>query len=68
MNYKAEELRGLSDKDIHDELSAAHRELFNLRFQVSTHQAANTADLGKVRRKIARILTILREREFTFVE
>lgn len=61
MNQKAEELRALSEKDLRDQLEAARRELFNLRFQVATHQTANSAELVKVRRKIARMLTVLRE-------
>ena len=44
-------------------LDEAHQELFNLRFQYSTGQLKNTARLSEVKREIARLRTILRERE-----
>jgi len=44
-------------------LDEAHQELFNLRFQYSTGQLKNTARLSQVKREIARLRTILRERE-----
>ncbi len=61
MNHLAEELRALSEKELRDQLEAARREMFNLRFQNSTNQAGNTSEIGKVRHKIARMLTILSE-------
>lgn len=63
MNQKAGELRALNDADLAHQLEEAHHELFNLRFRLATRQMANTAELSKVRRKIARIRTIARERE-----
>ena len=45
------------------QLDEAHQELFNLRFQYATGQLKNTARLSEVRREIARLRTILRERE-----
>jgi large subunit ribosomal protein L29 len=44
-------------------LDEAHQEMFNLRFQYATGQLKNTARLGEVRREIAQMRTILRERE-----
>ncbi|MBI2885809.1 MAG: 50S ribosomal protein L29 [Chloroflexi bacterium] len=64
MNQKAAELRALNDSELHEQLEATHRELFNLRFGLATRQMANSAELTKVKRKIARIRTILRERDF----
>ncbi len=63
MNQNAEELRALSEADLERQLEEAHHELFNLRFRLATRQMANPAELTTVRRKIARIMTIARERE-----
>lgn len=63
MNQKAEELRALNDDDLARQLEEAHHELFNLRFRLATRQMANTSELKKVRRNIARIMTIAQERE-----
>lgn len=60
---KVEELRALSDADLGKELEEAHRQLFTVRLQLSTRQLANTSQPRKIRRKIARIKTIQRERE-----
>lgn len=60
---KAKELRGLSDAELRERLDEAHRELFNLRFQRAARQLQNYARYGQVRRDIARLETILRERQ-----
>jgi large subunit ribosomal protein L29 len=60
---RAAELRGLDDAELVARAEAAKEELFNLRFQLATGQLDNTARLKQVRRDVARILTILRERE-----
>ena len=60
---KAEEVRILSDKELSKKLEEAHEELFNLRFRLATRQLTNHREIPKVRRKIARLKTILRERE-----
>lgn len=57
------ELRELDDAALIDRLSEAKQELFNLRFSLATGQAENTARLSIVKREIARINTLLRERE-----
>lgn len=57
------ELRSLTDAELANRLDDAHQELFNLRFQKATGKLSNTARPGEVRRDIARIKTILRERE-----
>ncbi|GIV78723.1 50S ribosomal protein L29 [Litorilinea aerophila] len=60
---KASELRAMTDAELANQLDDLYQELFNLRFQKSTGKLTNTARLGQVRRDIARIKTILRERE-----
>lgn len=60
---RAKELRNMSENELHDKLSDYRKELFNLRFQHATRQLENTQRLPKVRKNIARILTIFRERD-----
>ncbi|SIS46054.1 large subunit ribosomal protein L29 [Corynebacterium appendicis CIP 107643] len=59
----AHEFRELTDAELNDRLSAAKEELFNLRFQLATGQLANNRRIPAVKRDIARIYTVLRERE-----
>lgn len=60
---KASEIRQLTVAELGNKLDDAYQELFNLRFQKATGKLTNTARVGEVRRDIARIRTILRERE-----
>ncbi|HEY3115633.1 MAG TPA: 50S ribosomal protein L29 [Chloroflexota bacterium] len=60
---KAAELRPLEGADLVRRDSDLRQELFNLRFQFATRQLTNTARFRQVRRDIARIETIMRERE-----
>ena len=60
---KAKELRALTNAELANKLDDAHQELFNLRFQNATGKLTNTARRPVVRKDIAKILTILRERE-----
>ena len=53
-------LNAKSAAELENELTAAKRELFNLRFQNATNQLSNTARVTEVRRNIARIQTVLR--------
>ena len=64
----AAELRALSAEDLEEKLKDAKEELFNLRFQNATGQLDNTARLKTVRREIARIYTVIRERELGIIE
>ena len=57
------ELRELTDEDLLLRLRDSKEELFNLRFQVATGQLDNNRRLQTVRRDIARIYTVMRERE-----
>ncbi|HVL83649.1 MAG TPA: 50S ribosomal protein L29 [Pseudonocardia sp.] len=59
----AAELRDLSDEDLVQRVREAKEELFNLRFQMATGQLENNRRLRLVRRDIARIYTVMRERE-----
>lgn len=60
---QAKKIRELSWKEMQQKLSDYERELFNLRFQHATGQLGNTQRLPKVRKNIARIKTILQEKE-----
>ena len=65
---KASELRTKTDGELESQLDDAYQELFNLRFQRTTGQLANTARTGQVRKDIARTKTVLRERELAGAE
>ncbi|GAA2106510.1 50S ribosomal protein L29 [Streptomyces synnematoformans] len=60
---KTTELRQLSNDDLVEKLREAKEELFNLRFQAATGQLENHGRLKAVRKDIARIYTLMRERE-----
>ena len=64
---RTQELRELADEDLVIALRDAKEELFNLRFQVATGQLDNNRRLQTVRRDIARIYTVMRERELGIV-
>ena len=59
---KANELREWDTAKLNDEVKELKKELFNLRFEQATGQLENTARIGKVKKAIARIKTILNER------
>ncbi|MFH1737060.1 MAG: 50S ribosomal protein L29 [Actinomycetota bacterium] len=59
----AKELRAMSQEELNKKLTEAKEELFNLRFQMSTAQLDNPRRVRQVRRDIARIETVRRERE-----
>lgn len=65
---KATELRELSLTELDQKLLESKHELFNLRFQLATGKQDNSSRMGQVRREIARIATILREREIEAAE
>ena len=60
---KAHEIRAMASDELMQELDDAYEELFNLRFQFSTGQLENFNRLTEVKRDIARLKTIMRERE-----
>jgi large subunit ribosomal protein L29 len=62
MASKAAELRGLSAEQLAASLNETRKELFKLRFQAATEKLDSPSKLRKLRREIARMLTVLRER------
>jgi large subunit ribosomal protein L29 len=60
---KTVELRELPDDELYVRIESAKEELFNLRFQLATGQLDNTARLKELRHDVARLATVLRERE-----
>ena len=67
-NKKAALVRELADAELENRLSEAKQELFNLRFQNVTGQLDNTTRISQVRKDVARIETILRQREIEAAE
>jgi len=65
---KVAEFIALGDEELVHRLADARKELFNLRFQFATGQLDSSARLSQVRRDIARMLTVLREREIQAAE
>ncbi len=61
INKYVEDLRKKSATDLNEELVAAKKELFNLRFQNATNQLDNTSRIKEVRKNIARIQTVITE-------
>lgn len=57
------EIREMSTEDIQEELDATREELMRLRFQYTTGELTDTSRIRIIRRKIARLLTVLRERD-----
>jgi large subunit ribosomal protein L29 len=66
-NQKVAELREISDDELAQRVRELKEELFNLRFQNATGQLDNNRRLQTVRREIARIYTVMRERELGLV-
>ena len=62
INKYVEDLKAKSAAELNEELVAAKKELFNLRFQNATNQLDNTSRIKEVRRNIARIQTLIAEK------
>ena len=60
---KVEEILALSNEELVKQLEAAQKELFELRFRLSTKQLVNHREVRRVKKKIARLKNIIRERE-----
>jgi large subunit ribosomal protein L29 len=60
---KANDIRDLTTAEIEQKVKALKEELFNLRFQLATGQLENTTRIREVRKSIARMKTVVRERE-----
>jgi large subunit ribosomal protein L29 len=67
MASQATELRNLGEEELAEKLKEAKEELFNLRFQAATGQLESHGRLRTVRREIARIYTVMRERELGII-
>ncbi len=60
---KVQEIRVLSSEELVKQLEAAHKELFDLRFRLATKQLVNHREIRRVKKDIAKLNTIIRERE-----
>ncbi|MBI2849526.1 MAG: 50S ribosomal protein L29 [Chloroflexi bacterium] len=60
---KTEEIRGLSSEELVKQEEAARKELFDLRFRLATRQLVNIRQIRQVKKNIAKLSTVLRERE-----
>lgn len=65
MTVKAKELRDLGTEELKEKEKELSQELFNLRFQKATGQLGNTAMLGKTKRDLARVKTVIKELEIS---
>ncbi len=62
---QAKQLRDMDDKELQKQLDELRKDLFGLRFSNATGELDDTARLGRVRRDLARTLTVTRERELS---
>ncbi len=60
---KVEEIRALGTEEVVKQLEAAHKELFDLRFRLTTKQLVNHREVRRVKKSISRLKTVMRERE-----
>ncbi len=60
---KVEEIRALDSTELAKQLEEAYQELFNLRFRLATKQLVNHREIPRVKKRIARLKTIMREKE-----
>lgn len=65
---KASEIREMSVEELQTKLTELKEELFNLRFQLAVNQLENSSIIGAVKKDIARVSTILRQRELNGTE
>lgn len=62
---KASEIRELTENELNKKRTELMEEIFNLRIQVSTQQTTNFARIGKLKKDLARLLTVIREKEIS---
>lgn len=60
---RVQDIRALGSEELKKQLDESYHELFNLRFRLATRQLVNYQEIRRVRKRVARIKTILRERE-----
>jgi large subunit ribosomal protein L29 len=63
IDMEIDDIRALSDEELDQELEDTHRALMNLRFRAATMQLADMNEVRRARKRIARINTVIRERE-----
>jgi large subunit ribosomal protein L29 len=68
MARKQSDIKDMEITELHDELVATKQEALNLRFRHATGQLENTAEINAARRQIARINTLIRQREIAAAE
>ena len=61
------EIRALNSEELARQLEATHKELFDLRFRLVTRQLVNHREIQRVKKEIARLQTIMRERELGII-
>jgi large subunit ribosomal protein L29 len=62
---KLEEMRALSVEELTKRVNDSHQELFNLRFRLSTRQLVNHRELPRVKKEIARMETVIRQKQLS---
>ena len=62
-----DDLRGMGDQELVDELYDTRRELMNLRFRATTMQLSDVNQINRTKRRVAQILTVMRQRELESV-
>ncbi|MFI5322961.1 MAG: 50S ribosomal protein L29 [Thermodesulfobacteriota bacterium] len=62
---KASEIRELTESELNKKRTELTEEIFNLRLQISTQQTTNVARMSKLKKDLARLLTVLREKEIS---
>ena len=60
-----DDIRNMNDQDLIENLDSSQKDLMNLRFRTATMQLTDTNAVKKTQRKIARIMTVIREREIS---
>ena len=60
---RIQEIRSLSSEELRKQLDDSYRELLNLRFRLATRQLVNLHEIRNVKKRVARVKTVMRERE-----
>ncbi len=60
-----DDIRNMNDQDLEENLDSMRKDLMNLRFRTATMQLTDTNEVKRTQRKIARIMTVMREREIS---
>ncbi|KAA1282205.1 MAG: 50S ribosomal protein L29 [Chloroflexi bacterium] len=60
-----DDIRNMNDQDLMENLDSTQKDLMNMRFRIATMQLSDTNSVKRTQRKIARIMTVIREREIS---